>query len=428
MSELIQSDKPATAEYWARRISHELCKSVESIISAGAELLDAKAACEHGEFCRMFSDHDSPIENHLSISRKTAFCLMSIAECLPLLNVQHARHLPTSWTTLYELSRLPEMDLQDAIESGRVTPELKRGDVRKLIAGDEEKTPPLPLSKKARQDDLIADTRTAIRDLADEFGDDGSAAVAVVTQELESLSEEVAAVKPHVTKNSGDNEWYTPELYITAARRAMGGIDLDPASSAAANAVVKAEKFYTAEDDGLSQEWSGRVWLNPPYAQPLVYQFCDRLVNHIADGRVTTAIALVNNATETKWFQLLMDRAQAVCFLFGRIKFWKHGDTERAVGLQGQAVIYFGADVQRFRTEFSPLGRVAMLGTETGGSGEDDNNCCQTTTPVRKHLPEMVAAYGRSKSQADDLRVLFERLSSPHKTLLREWLAVEGEQ
>src|SRR2546430_17584816 len=63
------------------------------------------------------------------------------------------------------------------------------------------------------------------------------------------------------------NEWYTPSKYIETAREVLGSIDLDPASCELANRTVKADKYYTKEDDGLSKEWHGNVWLNPPYGK-----------------------------------------------------------------------------------------------------------------------------------------------------------------
>jgi ParB family chromosome partitioning protein len=163
----------------------------------------------------------------------------------------------------------------------------------------------------------------------------------------------------HVSHNSGENEWYTPQEYIDAATATMGRIELDPASTATANQVVKAVKFYTESDDGLSKRWRGNVFLNPPYAQPTVGQFAEKLVASFNDNDIEQACVLVNNATETKFFQLMASVASAVCFPAGRVKFW-HPSRESAP-LQGQAVLYFGENPKKFRINFSDFGFCAEI-------------------------------------------------------------------
>ena len=164
----------------------------------------------------------------------------------------------------------------------------------------------------------------------------------------------------HVSHNAGDNEWYTPSEYIEAAIAVMGGIDLDPASSAEANKIVKAKRFYSAEDDGLSKRWKGRVWMNPPYASDLIGKFAGKLCESVKSGAVTEAIVLVNNATETKWFQELFTSAGAVMFPAGRVKFW-HNERDNAAPLQGQAVLSFGSEPDVFFDQFRPLGIVCNV-------------------------------------------------------------------
>jgi phage N-6-adenine-methyltransferase len=168
------------------------------------------------------------------------------------------------------------------------------------------------------------------------------------------------ALPPHVSHNSGNNEWYTPEEYIEAARTVMGVIDLDPASSAQANSVIKAESIYTIEDDGLSQDWCGNIWLNPPYASELIPKFVDKLTEQVSAKNVESAIVLVNNATETKWFRTLVDMATGICFPIGRVKFWQ-ADGKIGAPLQGQAFIYIGPNFAAFRIAFDEFGWIATL-------------------------------------------------------------------
>jgi phage N-6-adenine-methyltransferase len=161
----------------------------------------------------------------------------------------------------------------------------------------------------------------------------------------------------HRAQGTGENEWYTPAQYIEAARELLGGFDLDPATSDAAQARVKAANWFTKEDDGLAQEWRGKVWLNPPYAQPLIQQFVDKLVEEVEAGNVTEAILLTHNYTDTGWFHAAERAAANICFTRGRIRF-EGGDGSFAAPTQGQAFFYFGNRGGAFRQAFERWGFV----------------------------------------------------------------------
>lgn len=179
----------------------------------------------------------------------------------------------------------------------------------------------------------------------------------IVADDIESGTKPSEAVKKaHVSHNSGNNEWYTPPHYVEAARKVMGGIDLDPASSEIANHTVKALRFFTADDNGLEQQWKGRVWMNPPYAQPLIAQFIERLIDQYCANAVTEAIVLVNNATDTAWGQALLKSAAGVCFPKARIRFLDPAGNPSGSPLQGQMIVYLGKNRDYFSQEFAGFG------------------------------------------------------------------------
>ena len=162
--------------------------------------------------------------------------------------------------------------------------------------------------------------------------------------------------RPHVSFNSGNNEWYTPANIIEAARLTMGSIDLDPATSEIAQETVKADKYYTVETNGLDKSWHGNVWMNPPYSSELIGQFIDKLVAELQN--IKQAIVLVNNATETEWFNKLIDKANMVCFPRSRVKFYMP-EGKTGAPLQGQAILYFGENKDSFIEHFSESGWIA---------------------------------------------------------------------
>lgn len=157
------------------------------------------------------------------------------------------------------------------------------------------------------------------------------------------------------------DEWYTPAVYIEAARLVLGEIELDPASCSLANTVVKAARYIDKAHDGLRLPWcTGGLWLNPPYSA--TQEWVDKLIEEFDEERTDAAIILVNNATETRWFQALLRRFP-VCFPASRLQFWRH-DHENVGARQGQALFMLTRDraqVGNFTAAFGQFGPVLWV-------------------------------------------------------------------
>lgn len=242
------------------------------------------------------------------------------------------------------------------------------------VLSQNDKTEPEPKHNTQAEIAKAANTSTGMIGMAEvvrkadpelwEQAKAGDTTVSAAYQQVRRQAQlaDTIATRPHVSNNSGNNEWYTPPAIIECARRVLGNIDFDPASSEVANRTVQADKYLTAEDDGLCQKWHGRVFMNPPYSQPLIGQFCAAVVEKYADGEITEACVLTNNATDTRWLQDLFSAASAVCFIRGRVKYLDHTGQPSLSPLQGQCISYLGKDPSKFVEEFSVLGECLRHG------------------------------------------------------------------
>lgn len=113
--------------------------------------------------------------------------------------------------------------------------------------------------------------------------------------------------------------WLTPRWVLDG----LGVFDLDPCA-AVGQPWRSALNHFTVVDDGLSREWFGRVWCNPPYGRAVVEPWLDRLSNHSGGG-----VALVFARVDTKWFkEFVWGRADAVFFFSRRLQFVPWGGTD----------------------------------------------------------------------------------------------------
>lgn len=159
---------------------------------------------------------------------------------------------------------------------------------------------------------------------------------------------------------TGENEWFTPAIYIDLARQVLGDIDLDPATHEESQKTVQAKKYFTKEDDGLKHEWHGRVWLNPPYSAPIIRAFAAKLCEEYRSGRTSAAIMLTHNYTDSDWFQKAARVADAICFARDRVKFYAPSG-KVSTPTQGQAFLYFGNQRSQFVSVFGGGGFVVAL-------------------------------------------------------------------
>ena len=159
--------------------------------------------------------------------------------------------------------------------------------------------------------------------------------------------------KIHFSSKTG--EWFTPKEIIDSVLEVFGGqIDVDPCSNNKSTPVIPADIHYTMEDNGLSQPWYGKVYMNPPYGRE-IKAWVLKLIEEKKKGNIDEAIALVPARTDTEWFALFDPHPW--CAIRGRLKFSSNLNSAPFPS----AVFYLGRDgdfegLERFHRVFCKHG------------------------------------------------------------------------
>lgn len=318
-------DEPTRAfvQEKTQAIHARLKRTAEDIIAIGLDLAGVKARIGYGQY-------QNWLKLEFDMTYRTSLNFMRVAEKF----ADRSEIISLPVTVLYELAApsTPEAIIQ-MVETGQIAP-----------------------------------TLSAIREAKQEFRQESITPQQFLDEVFPGYREGQEDKRPHVEMHSGvppalqmseSNEWFTPVVYVEAARELMGGIDVDPASCAFANRVVQATTYYDITTNGLEQEWRGRVWLNPPYGRDGGDSnqeiWTRRLIEQYDAGITTEAVLLVNAVPGNKWFQPLW--RFLLCFPDHRIRFYNQ-ETEASQPTHSNALIYLGKQHERFDTLFSRFGAV----------------------------------------------------------------------
>jgi len=110
---------------------------------------------------------------------------------------------------------------------------------------------------------------------------------------------------------------------------------------------AKCSRYFTPADDGLSQEWSGVCWMNPPYGKEITLWLKkawehSHYVSQVYDERGRTnwgvVVALVPTRTNAPWWHDYVMKADEIRFIRKKISFV---GSKVGVAFTGHALVVF---------------------------------------------------------------------------------------
>lgn len=136
---------------------------------------------------------------------------------------------------------------------------------------------------------------------------------------------------------------------MEAVSAVLGQIDLDPCAENMKS--IPAKNHYTILDNGLTQSWHGKVYMNPPYGKQIESWIWKLRYEYKVMEHTTEAVALLPARVDTAWWGLVAK--YPVCFISGRLKFSGHSNSAPFPS----AVVYLGQNKEKFMGVFGKMGR-----------------------------------------------------------------------
>ena len=132
--------------------------------------------------------------------------------------------------------------------------------------------------------------------------------------------------------SSKTDMWATPQAFFDKYD-AVYNFELDVWAT---KENAKREKYFTEEDDGLAQEWTGVCWMNPPYGREIIHWMKKAYESSLQGA---TVVCLVPARTDTKWWHEYAMKGD-IEFIRGRLKF---GGSKNSAPFPSAVVVFNGS-------------------------------------------------------------------------------------
>ena len=136
--------------------------------------------------------------------------------------------------------------------------------------------------------------------------------------------------------SSETDMWATPQDFFDKTSEEFN-FELDVC---AVEGNAKCEKYFSPEQDGLIQKWSGVCWMNPPYGRE-IGKWVKKASESVRDEPDTTIVCLLPARTDTKWFHEYIYGKTEIRLLKGRLKF---GGSKNSAPFPSMVVIFRSKD------------------------------------------------------------------------------------